>query len=185
MTWANIEGVSFTGSAFNDVATGGSVSDWLGGFYGDDRLDGGAGDDYLYGDSGADVLIGGLGADTFASSSYDETDTYLYFSLAESSVAGGIDTIEQYVSEDVIDLSQIDVDPEQEGLQPGNWLLVGETWQEGAGAQATLAWDPVADVTRLSLYQDDGDAVADMVIHLLGQHTQVTIVGVTYPDPFA
>ena len=181
MTWVNIEGVSFTGSAFDDSATGGSASDWLGGFYGDDRLDGGAGDDTLYGDSGADVLIGGLGADQLMANQDLDVDTYLYFQLAESSTVEGIDTID-YSSEDVIDLSQIDVDPNEPGVQQGNWLFVGDTYQEGAGAQATLAWDPAADVTGLSLYQDDGDAVADMVIHLLGQHAQVTILGVSYAE---
>ena len=182
MTLVNIEGVSFTGSAFNDVATGGSVSDWLGGFYGDDRLDGGAGDDTLYGDSGADVLIGGLGADQLMANADSETDTYLYFSLAESNVAWGIDTID-YASEDVIDLSQIDIDPETEGLQPGNWLMVGETYQEGAGAQATLAWNGDVGMTTLSLFQDDGDAIADFVLNLTGADAGVTILGVTYADP--
>ena len=43
----------------------------------------------------------------------------------------------------------------------------------------------VAEVTRLSLYLDDGDALADFEVHLTGPQTQVTLIGVTYPDPFA
>ena len=177
-TIVNIEQMTFDGSRFNDTVVGGSGHDFISGFYGNDHLTGGDGDDVLYGDAGADVLVGGLGADQFMSNSDGETDTFRYFSLAESNAAGGIDTID-YSAEDVIDVSQIDVDPETEGLQGGNWVLVGETYDPSAGAQATLAWDEQAGVTRLSLFNDDGDAIADFVVNLSGPQDHVTILGVT------
>ena len=180
-TIVNVEQMTFDGSMFADDVTGGSGHDFIGGYDGDDRLDGGGGNDVIYGDAGADVLIGGAGADLFMANHDGATDTYLYLGLTDSNAAAGIDTID-YASEDVIDVSQIDVDTEAEGQQPGNWLFVGETYQPGAGAQATLIWDAEAEVTRLSLYLDDGNTDADFVLQLTGPQDQVTILGVTYPE---
>lgn len=56
-------GISFTGTAADDIIPGSDGDDTLAGAGGDDVLFGGAGDDRLDGGDGDDVLSGGLGAD--------------------------------------------------------------------------------------------------------------------------
>ena len=75
-------------------------------------------------------MVGGLGADLLMANGDGMTDTFLYLGLADSNSAGGIDRID-FSSEDQIDVSQIDVDPETDGLQPGDWRFVGETYLGG------------------------------------------------------
>jgi hypothetical protein len=61
-----------------------------------DTLDGGLGDDYIESFQGADILTGGAGADTFH-----------FTSWASSNVSTGVDTITDFESADVIDLTNL------------------------------------------------------------------------------
>jgi serralysin len=64
------------GNALNNVITGGSGKDAIGGRDGNDKLLGGKGDDQLHGENGNDVLDGGAGRDRMEGG--DGTDTASY-----------------------------------------------------------------------------------------------------------
>lgn len=182
----NIGGSVLIGGSGNDLLIAGSAQDRLDGGSGSDRLLGNGGDDMLIGGPGGDYLDGGSGADTF-----------LYFALADSPRATGgapagfpfsipesqPDTIFGFDpgAGDVIDLRQLDVDPNTAGLQAAAWTFSGSAYSAGAGAQITLAPQTITTFetgsatsqsgTILSLYLDDGDQVPDFQIQLTGSYT--------------
>ncbi len=181
-TVVNVENVSFGGSYFADRATGGAGDDWLSGSDGDDRLTGGDGEDQLFGDDGADVLRGGLGADVLEGGWDGYADVYVYFSLAESHAAFGIDTISHYGSPyDRIDLSQMDGDASTPEVEPVDWVFVGEAHRTDVeAAQATLHYDSAQGGTVLRLFLNDGDSVADFELLILGEPVdQSILIGVS------
>ena len=96
------------------VLTGGALGDVLGGNGGNDTLNGNGGNDYLYGNggndtlnggAGDDVLVGGTGADILTGGAGN--DTFVLSNAAITNGAGNIDTIVDYGSGDVIDITQI------------------------------------------------------------------------------
>ena len=80
------------GNAGNDTITGGGGSDLLVGGDGNDTVTGGTGDDVLVGGTGNDILTGGGGNNRFV--------------FAEAGAAN-VDTITDYSTKDVIDLSAL------------------------------------------------------------------------------
>ena len=80
------------GNAGNDTITGGGGTDLLVGGAGNDTVTGGTGDDVLVGGTGNDILTGGGGNNRFV--------------FAEAGPAN-VDTITDYSTKDVIDLSPL------------------------------------------------------------------------------
>jgi Ca2+-binding RTX toxin-like protein len=117
-----------------------------------DTLTGGAGNDTLSGGLGGDTLTGGLGTDTFA-----------YEALAQSTAADA-DLVTDFASGDRIDLALLDADTATGGDQA---FHLGAT--PGHTGDIVLAFDAGSGRTSVSLYVD-GDATADAVIFLSGNH---------------
>lgn len=91
-----------------DTLFGDAGNDALFGEAGNDLLSGGSGNDSLYGGPGNDTLIGGMGADHLVGG--PGADVFVFNSAAESSSAGGIDTIAGFERGiDRIDLSALDL----------------------------------------------------------------------------
>lgn len=140
---------------------GGKEGEVLKGSVYDDALIGNGGADTLQGKRGADELTGGHGQDTF-----------LYTSLHQSFQgfgpfkSAGIDLITDLDAHDIIDISAIDADRHQEGDQA---FVLMNTFNGGRG-EATLSYDAETKLTSLML-DVNGDKVADMVVHIEGQHT--------------
>ncbi|MRX52030.1 DUF4082 domain-containing protein [Paracoccus sp. S-4012] len=109
-------GDTLRGTDGEDVILGGAGNDWIFGSGGADVLRGQDGNDALRGGQGSDVLIGGKGSDVF-----------LFRSIAESNAANpdviragdGAIAFEGagVAGGDVIDLSRLDADPSQSGVQ--------------------------------------------------------------------
>ena len=118
---------------------------------GNDTLIGGDGNDWIYGNLGADTLTGGLGNDTFA-----------YTAVAQSA-GTAIDTITDFDSGDLIDLSQIDADTTHTGDQAFSYIGAN-AFGHHAGElrvefdQANNVWNVEGDV--------DGDGQADFILHV-------------------
>ncbi len=124
----------FTGNAANNTVEGGAGNDRINGGGGNDRiygrnqphddffalaaeddndtLDGADGDDLVDGGPGADVLSGGSGADMFVWSEGDLDPN-------------AIDAITDFEAGDMIDLSKIDADPNQDGNQAFTFSVYG------------------------------------------------------------
>nr|WP_294168619.1 hypothetical protein [uncultured Sphingomonas sp.] len=194
-----IGGSRIEGGSGNDLLIAGSGQDVLYGGTGADRLFGGDGGDLLVGEDGDDTLSGGLGGDYL--SGQGGADTYLYSHIGESPVAtssgplrfpldfgyGQPDTIFGFdpAAGDVIDLRQLDTDLATAGVQTAAWTFTGSAYDSSVGgAQITLTlgtiytYDTTGTAypqagTTLSLYLDDGDAIADFQIQLTGSHTTV------------
>jgi serralysin len=145
------------GSVMGDGMIGGAMSDTLDGGKSQDFIRGGGGDDMLIGGEGGDQLTGGAGADRFVYTSIDDSGTFFE------------DKILDLANNDKIDLSGIDADETVDGDQA--FVLVGH-FHHQAG-QAVLSYDPVWDLTTLSL-DVDGDSKADGLITMSGDHTDFT-----------
>jgi Ca2+-binding RTX toxin-like protein len=87
-----ITGVYFNSGAGDDSIGGSKFNDFIRCGIGDDIIDSGAGADLIRGGSGNDVITSGLGADI------------IYYTIDQFD--GGIDTITDFSSEDVIQLSE-------------------------------------------------------------------------------
>lgn len=130
------------------------------------KIYGGAGNDTLTGGHGADTLSGGLGADTVTGGAGN--DTFLYRSVAESTPASH-DTIADFTTGDVIDLTWIDADTNQADDQA--FTFIGsKAFDHHAGELQAINngsgnWTISADV--------NGDGVADfqIAVHVTDGHT--------------
>lgn len=152
-------------------AVGDGADNLLGG-KGDDKIFGGAGDDVLRGQADNDTLSGGIGDDTLIGGSgrdilrgQDGADT---FAFAQTSDSGpkGVDRIMDLTNADTIDLHAIDADASQGGDQA--FVQVG-AFTHTAG-EMVVVYRPDIDFTQVRL-DVDGDAKADMVIAIRGDHT--------------
>ncbi|WIJ27071.1 Ig-like domain-containing protein [Devosia sp. RR2S18] len=94
------------GGAGNDDIFGYGGADYLSGGSGSDELYGGDGDDHLYGGSGNDLLHGGLGADQLLGQF--GADRFTFGGQFDESTPTSMDTIRDWDSDDLIDLSAID-----------------------------------------------------------------------------
>jgi len=148
------------GGTGNDVVTGGNGNDTLYGEDGDDTLAGGAGDDALTGGAGADVMSGGNGFDQFE-----------FWAFADSAGAS-VDRITDYslAERDMLTLVELDANAAAPGYQYWNYVTQLGEFAQGGNGQATLSYDAATMITTLSLYNNDGDTVADFAIQFNGQY---------------
>jgi Ca2+-binding RTX toxin-like protein len=135
-------------------ATGGAGTDTATGF---ENLTGSRHDDQLTGDGNANLIIGGLGADTLAGGG--GADTFQFG--AHDSVKGKADLITDLTGSDHIDVGGI----------THAFHLVGSF--SGDAGEATLTYDPGADLTTLAI-DADGDGKADNLITMTGDQTGFT-----------
>jgi len=145
-----------------DRLYGGAGADALAGDAGDDWLDGGAADDRLSGGTGTDVLLGGAGADTLTGGAgYDlltggpGADHFVFAPCDSGSAGLAPDLITDFTpGEDLIDLSGL-------GLAE----FIGAAGFGGVAGQVRYEMTGGAGVVSIDL---DGDALADLMIHLTG-----------------
>jgi Ca2+-binding RTX toxin-like protein len=136
---ANIETLQLSGSAAingtgndtdntingNDAANtilGMGGADVLRGGGGNDVLDGGAGNDFLSGGDGDDILIGGPGSDVMFGGA--GANTFVFKAVTDFGPASAPDLIGDFSSAqgDKIDLSAIDANTLQPGIQGFTWI---------------------------------------------------------------
>lgn len=154
------------GDAGNDRITGDAGNDRLIGFVGRDMLDGGDGDDMLGGGNGIDVLLGGAGRDTLIGGpGFDDltggtgNDVFRFLAASES-LDGRSDIIRDFSHrQDKIDLSQMDADITQDGLQTFRFIW-SEAFRGAAGELRVESNQIEADV--------NGDGYADFAVTLGG-----------------
>jgi Ca2+-binding RTX toxin-like protein len=143
------------GEAGDDRLFGGIGSDSLQGGAGDDFLDGGDGDDFLFIEPGGhDTLTGGAGPDV----------------LQFSNLSGVSATLLDYApGEDLLEyMPNADANPSLAGIQ--GWQFIGSEaptspLNDGSG-QATVSYGD--GNTILTLYNADGDLVADTTLSFAG-----------------
>jgi Ca2+-binding RTX toxin-like protein len=116
---------TINGNDADNVLMGMDGNDTLRGNAGNDVLDGGAGNDYLSGGAGNDTLIGGPGADTMYGG--DGADTFVFKSVSDFGTGSALDLIGDFSSAqgDKIDLSAIDANTQQAGVQDFTWIGTG------------------------------------------------------------
>jgi Ca2+-binding RTX toxin-like protein len=133
----------------DDKAWGSSAANVIHGRDGGDMLQGGAGDDTLIGGRDADKLKGGEGADRF-----------VYTAIGDSR-SGAADLIQDFATDDVVDLTQIDANTALDGDQA--FVRVADF--SGTAGEMTVRFDTGSRTTIVSL-DVNGDAEADAVIML-------------------
>lgn len=163
-----------SGGGGRDMLVGGHSSET---FFGDgpaegardgaDTLRGGGGADHLAGGGGKDVIIGGRGADVLTGGS--GADLFLFMDVGESHRHGLADLITDLQAKDVIDLSAMDANLTLSGDQAFTRVAT----LDGHAGQMVVHYDAAADRTVIKA-DVDGDAHADMVILLQGDHTHFT-----------
>lgn len=138
----------------------------------DDTIIGGQGNDTLWGSEGGDKLVGGNG-----------NDVYMYGSLFDSTfdipgddgdaepdrILGWLSFNDDGSVADRIDVSLIDADSGTDGDQA--FTLVATF--TGTAGEVVTAYDE-ENTRTLVKFDVDGDAVADMVIFVNGDHTEMT-----------
>ncbi len=198
-TFTGMENVN--GSLHDDWIEGDDGNNWLTGGSGDDTIIGGAGEDVLWGDNGDDLVYGGEGNDRLESdgghdelhggAGEDSLIQYLGFGdtadmfgdsgadrfdfrpsqthLGDGSLVARIRDFSQ-AETDHIRLAELDAKLAGSGSSGNNAF----DWIGTAGFSGTageLRYEHVAN-TWTTIYGDqDGDAVADIVIQLDGVHT--------------
>jgi Ca2+-binding RTX toxin-like protein len=145
-----------SGSNFADTLYGNSVANSLYGVNGNDTIRANVGNDRLIGGSGADKLYGEGGSDSF-----------IFGALTDSTVAlAGRDTIYDFTSADLINLSAIDANSKIAGNQAFSFIGT----QAFHGKAGELRYEKKASDTYV--YADvNGDKKADFAIHLDDAYT--------------
>jgi len=148
------------GRGGDDTLAGFEGNDTLYGGAGDDKLSGDAGNDRVYGGSGADTLKGGAGADKFVFSHADESSLTSYDQILDFS----------QTDKDRIYLNAIDADTSVDGNQAFMFVGSAEFTHHAGELRAQF------DGTKTQVFADvDGDAVADMRIDIIGNHTLLAL----------
>lgn len=149
---------TMSGKNGRDALSGDGGKDTLYGDGSNDTLSGGAGNDRLHGGKGADQLTGGAGADMLFGGMDGQRDVFVFTSASESK-AGQRDTIQEFQSQDDIDLRGIDANGDMAGDQAfgfGSKAASHAVWTVDAGKDLLVR----ADVT--------GDGKADLEIKVMG-----------------
>jgi Ca2+-binding RTX toxin-like protein len=142
------ERLTFNGSAETDGRFN------IRGGWDSDDLTGGAGSDQLFGNLGADLLKGGAGADSFE-----------YYSTAESTAASR-DTILDFTSGDIINLSVIDADGNSANGDSRFTFIGADAFGRVAG-QLRAFLDPATAGKWFVEADVDGDGTADLSIQVM------------------
>ena len=149
--------VTANGNGLNNIIAGNGLNNLLQGGNGNDTISGMAGNDTINGGGGADNLSGGIGDDIF-----------LFRSVGDSAPTAR-DTITDMGATDKIDLRQIDADTGTAGDQA--FHLVKNFGHHAA--EMVLSYSPANNRTALAV-DINGDAVADLVVLITGDHTDPT-----------
>ncbi|MGO1078938.1 M10 family metallopeptidase C-terminal domain-containing protein [Inquilinus sp. CA228] len=152
------------GTAEDDTLNGHGGDDILCGLDGNDILNGGGDIDMLDGGAGADRLCGGSGGDVLCGGS--GKDTFVYNAVSDSKPGNSYahDTIVDFhQGEDLIDLSAVDADGTEDGVQ-GFAFIGNEVFHGEAGE---LRYEH-KDGDTLVLGDTNGDKIADFEIKLDG-----------------
>jgi Ca2+-binding RTX toxin-like protein len=130
------------------------------------RIFGGADADVITGGAGNDLIYGGLGADTLTGGAGN--DTFLYQSVAESTPSSR-DTITDFSTGDIIDLSKIDADTTLAGKQSFNFVAA---FDGHAGELQAVETDTVNHIWTVS-GDVNGDGIADfqVMVTVADHHT--------------
>jgi Ca2+-binding RTX toxin-like protein len=152
---ANVDNLVLTGAAAVN-GTGNTLANALTGNGAANVLNGGAGADTMQGGGGGDVLVGGEAGDRF-----------VYRALSDSTAAAA-DLIVDFGQGDRIDLSAIDAAAATAGDQA---FHLGAT--AGHVGDVLVSFDAANNRTAVSLYVN-GDALADAMIWLAGNHLSLT-----------
>ena len=145
VTFSGIEAMTFTGTAFNDIAVGGT------------------GKDFLYGGTGSDVLTGGLGADVL-DGGLDGTlgrDRFVFKSEQDSGLGAEADVIMSFQHGiDIIDLDQVNA---ERGSTGAEFTFIGQKAFTGIAGQLRFYFDGGQTIIE---GDTDGDASANLQIIL-------------------
>ena len=176
-----------SGNGGDDVIQGMGGNDRIYGGSGNDRIFGGEGNDFLQANDGDDLVAGGTGTDSVRGSlgidelwggnhlnyAGDGSVDYFIFDYQSDSRAGdGIDTIMDFHPEEG---DRINIGGTVEGYAlHGSYavqLVSDSSLLTHMSQQATLAYDPLTNMTTLNLYFGDGNADVDMTLLIRGEHT--------------
>ncbi|WP_053005665.1 sigma-70 family RNA polymerase sigma factor [Kiloniella spongiae] len=154
-----------------DKLYGGKGDDQLNGGKGDDQLNGGKGDDVLIGKAGNDILMGGKGNDTLIGGSGDDV-----FDFAKQTVGVDIDTIKDYSSGDVLDISDLISDNYETGDDINDYvrLFTDETGKTVLQINVNGSEDSAGFTTIAYLH---GVNIMDQVLVKMDDETDVYING--------
>ena len=149
---------SLAGADGHDTINGGAGNDTVLGGNGNDRIVGDAGADRLFGDAGNDQITGGAGKDTMTGGT--GKDTFVFSSTADSP-NNARDTIADFASNDVLQLTAIDANTARAGNQA--FTIVDKL--DGHAGQLSL----FSNASGTTVFGDtDGDGAADIAIVLSG-----------------
>ena len=166
-TFSSIAGtnnIAIAFGAFIEAAIGSNYNDTLRAGEIGGTLNGGAGNDTLIGNIGADTLTGGTGKDTLTGGG--GIDKFYFATGHSSATAGSRDLITDFVvGTDLIDLTGIDANSGQSGVQAFSWRGTGAF--NGQAGALRYFYDASRGVTVLE-GDINGDAVADFAIELTG-----------------
>lgn len=126
------------------------------------RLFGGAGNDVLVGGGGADLILGGLRGDTLTGGAGN--DTFRYDSVADSNSTER-DSIQDFNSGDLIDLSRIDANELIAGNQA--FTFIGGAAFSGAAGQLRFENISLGGTSWLIQGDTNGDGVSDFELVLV------------------
>jgi Ca2+-binding RTX toxin-like protein len=157
-TLANIQILQFADRQMVNGSTGETLTARPGG----DTLVGGAGNDHLIGGAGNDTLIAGTGQDTLTGGGGQ--DTFVFSSIADSKVSAP-DLITDWTPGDTINLSAIDANTAQAGIQEFHF---GAT--AGHTGDIVVSYDAIHNRTVIDLY-DSTSAKPEAEIWLAGNQT--------------
>lgn len=141
----------------DDIIYGGDGDDLLFGNAGNDEIHGGSGQDRIEGGEGVDLLFGGDGDDMFVFRSADEADG---------------DTIADFHSGDVIDLSFIDAN----GAEAGNGSFsILSTSSFTASGQLIVNFDATKNATTIEGNTDGDTATTEFHLLINGDHVEAIL----------
>jgi serralysin len=158
---------TINGNEAVNVILGLDGNDTLRGNGGNDTIDGGAGNDFISAGAGNDTVIGGAGTDSLYGGA--DADTFVFASLSDFGPASALDTIGDFSSSqgDKIDLSAIDANTLQTGVQGFNWIGTSAF----SGAAGELHYTKSTGGNMLVSADINGDKVADFQFNVFNVAT--------------